>query len=193
MAVYIDQKQRATYAGIWDKNKRYNPYSIVTTDNGYFLSASPVPAGIDITNDSYWIWYAGSGDSSALEARVTSLESRVDILSSTLNIIGTNVDNLSARTTNTENNVTILASALQTAGADIRALQNRVSAVENDIDDIGDMIDADRIRLTDLESRVTTNENNITMLASTFNIVGSDIDAINRDAINFTRMITGIN
>lgn len=193
MAVYIDQKRRAKYAGIWDRNKKYNPYSIVTTDDGYFLSASPVPAGIDITNDSYWIWYAGSGDASTLEARVTSLEGRVNILSSTLNVIGIDVDDLSVRTTDTENNITILASALQTAGADIGALQNRLSAVENDIDNIGDMIDADRIRLTNLESRVTTNENNITILASTFNIVGNDIDAINRDAINFTRMITGIN
>lgn len=122
MAVYIDQKRRATYAGIWDKTKAYNPYSIVTTENGYFLSASPVPAGIDITNNSYWIWYAGSGDSSTLEARVTSLESRVDILSSTLNIIGADVDNLSTRTTNTENDVTILASTFNIVGSDIDAI-----------------------------------------------------------------------
>lgn len=192
MAVYIDQKRRATYAGIWDRNKTYNPYSIVTTDNGYYLSASPVPAGIDITNASYWVWYAGSGDAGAIEARVTALEGRVDVLSSTLGIVGASVESLSERTADTESDIVTLALAMQIAGADISALQRRVSAVEDDIDDIGDMIDADRVRLTDLESRVSTNETNISVLASTFNIVGADIDAINRDAINFTRMITGI-
>lgn len=192
MAVYIDQKRRATYAGIWDKSKTYNPYSIVDTDRGYYLSASPVPKGIDITNTSYWVWYAGSGDASALEARVTAIEGRVDVLSSTLRIIGSDVENLSARTADTENDVSLLASAMQTAGADISALQRRASLIEDDIDDIGDMIDADRVWLTDLERRVSANETNISVLASTFNIVGADIDAINRDAINFTRMITGI-
>ena len=89
MAVYIDQKHRAKYAGIWDKTKKYNPYSIVTTDQGYFLSASPVPAGIDISNDSYWVWYAGSGDPSALEARVTALEARVTALEEFIDNINT--------------------------------------------------------------------------------------------------------
>lgn len=192
MAVYIDQKRRATYAGIWDKNKPYNPYSIVTTDRGYFLSASPVPKGIDITNTSYWVWYAGSGDASALEARVTAIEGRVDVLSSTLSIIGSDVETLSMRTADAENDISLLASAMQIAGADISALQRRVSDVEDGIDRVGDMIASDRVRLTDLEGRVSTNEANISVLASTFNIVGADIDAINRDAINFTRMITGI-
>ena len=136
MAVYIDQKRRATYAGIWDRNKSYNPYSIVTTDQGYFLSASPVPKGIDITNTSYWVWYAGSGDASALEARVTALEGNINVLSSTLSIIGSDVETLSMRTAGTENDVSLLASAMQTAGADIGALQRRVTVAESDIDDI---------------------------------------------------------
>jgi hypothetical protein len=66
---------------------------------------------------------------------------------------------------------------------------NYSGAIEN----LEEKIDADRIRLTNLENRVTANENNITILASTLNIVGTDIEAINNDAINFTRMITGIN
>lgn len=47
--------------------------------------------------------------------------------------------------------------------------------------------------IQNLNTRVTTAENNITILASTLNIVGADIDAINRDATNFVRLLTGIN
>lgn len=45
-----------TFEGTWDITKQYKPYSIVFDyDSGYsYLSERPVPAGIPISNTSYW-------------------------------------------------------------------------------------------------------------------------------------------
>lgn len=193
MAVYIDQKHRAKYAGLWDKTKTYNPYSIVTTDQGYFLSASPVPAGIDISNDSYWIWYAGAGDPSALEARVTALEELTTDMGSTIAIQGELLDTISDNVIEQGNQIIELSSALSVTGEALQALDTRLTTSEGQITNLASALSVTGRRITDLESRVTVNENNIRSLASTFDIVGNDVDHINTDAINFVRMITGIN
>ena len=45
------------YAGVWDITKQYPAWSVVLdSDTGYLkMSTTAVPAGIPITNDSYWI------------------------------------------------------------------------------------------------------------------------------------------
>lgn len=193
MAVYIDQKRRAKYAGLWDKTKAYNPYSIVTTDQGYFLSASPVPPGIDITNNSYWIWYAGAGDPSALEARVTALEELTTDMGSTIAIQGELLDTIGDNVIEQGNQIIELSSALSITGEALQALDTRLTASEGQINNLASALTVTGQRITDLESRVATNEDNIRLLASTFDIVGNDVDHINTDAINFVKMITGIN
>ena len=193
MAVYIDQKHRAKYADIWDKTKSYNPYSIVTTDQGYFLSASPVPAGIDISNDSYWIWYAGAGDPSALEARVTALEELTREMGSTVLIQGELIDNIGDRVIANTLQIRELSSALTVTGQELDTLAGRVDSAEDNIIELASALTVTGQRITDLEGRVTVNENNIRLLASSLEIAGQDVDAINRDAINFVKMITGIN
>lgn len=193
MAVYIDQKRRAKYAGIWDKTKKYNPYSIVTTDQGYFLSASPVPAGIDITNDSYWIWYAGAGDPSALEARVTALEELTGEMGSTILIQGELIDNIGDRVIANTLQIRDLSSALSITGQELDELGDRLTVDEGHITELASALTVTGQRITDLEARVTVNEGNIRLLASSLEIAGQDVDAINRDAINFVKMITGIN
>lgn len=112
MVVYIDQKHRAKHVGIWDKTKAYNPYNIVTTDNGCFLSASPVPVGIEIPNDSYWIWDAGKGDPAALEARVTALEELTSDMGSTIAIQGELLDAISDNVIEQGSQIIELSSAL---------------------------------------------------------------------------------
>ena len=193
MAVYIDQKHRAKYAGLWDKTKKYNPYSIVTTDQGYFLSASPVPAGIDISNDSYWIWYAGAGDPSALEARVTALEELTGDMGSTIAIQGELLDAISDNVIEQGNQIIELSSALSITGEALQSLDTRLTASEGHINNLASALTVTGQRITDLESRVAANENNIRLLSSTFDVVGNDVDHINTDAINFVKMITGIN
>lgn len=193
MAVYIDQKHRAKYTGLWDKTKAYNPYSIVTTDQGYFLSASPVPAGIDISNDSYWIWYAGAGDPSALEARVTALEELTIDMGSTIAIQGELLDTISDNVIEQGNQIIELSSALNVTGEALQALDTRLTASEGQINNLSSALTVTGQRITDLESRVAANENNIRLLSSTFDIVGNDVDHINTDAINFVKLITGIN
>lgn len=193
MAVYIDQKHRAKYAGLWDKTKAYNPYSIVTTEQGYFLSASPVPAGIDISNDSYWVWYAGAGDPSALEARVTALEELTTDMGSTIAIQGELLDTISDNVIEQGNQIIKLSSALSITGEALQALDTRLTASEGQITNLASALSVTGQRITDLESRVATNEDNIRLLSSTFDIVGNDVDHINTDAINFVKMITGIN
>jgi len=193
MAIYIDPKRRAKYAGIWNINRKYNPYSIVTTDQGYFLSASPVPAGIDISNDSYWVWYAGAGDPSALETRVTALEELTNDMGSTIAIQGELLDTISDNVIEQGEQIIELSSALSVTGEALQALDTRLTASEGQITNLASALSVTGQRITDLESRVATNEDNIRSLASTFNIVGNDVDHINTDAINFVKMITGIN
>ena len=193
MAVYIDPKRRAKYEGIWNINKAYNPYSIVVTDNGYFLSASPVPAGIDISNNSYWIWYASKGDPSALEARVTALEELTTDMDSTIAIQGELLDTISDNVIEQGNQIIELSSALSIKGEALQALDTRLTASEGHINNLASALTVTGQRITDLESRVAANENNIRLLSSTFDVVGNDVDHINTDAINFVKMITGIN
>lgn len=193
MAVYIDPKRRAKYAGIWDKTKKYNPYCIVVADNGYFLSASPVPAGIEISNNSYWIWYAGAGDPSALEARVTALEELTGDMGSTIAIQGELLDTLSDNVIEQGYQIIELSSALSITGDALQAIDTRLTASEGQINNLASALTVTGQRITDLESQVAVNENNIRLLSSAFNIVGNDVDHINTDAINFVKMITGIN
>lgn len=193
MAVYIDQKRRAKYAGLWDKTKKYNPYSIVTTDQGYYLSASPVPAGIDITNDSYWVWYAGSGDPSALETRVTALEELTGEMGSTILIQGELIDNIGDRVISNTLQIRELSSALSITGQELDELGDRLTVDEGHITELASALTVTGQRITDLEGRVTANEGSIRLLASSLEIAGRDVDAINRDTINFVKLLTGIN
>lgn len=43
-----------TFKGVWDITKAYPKWSIVTYNNGAYLSTDIVPAGIDITDSNYW-------------------------------------------------------------------------------------------------------------------------------------------
>lgn len=43
-----------TYIGAWSIDKSYTRYSIVTTKGNTYISKTPVPDGVEITNDDYW-------------------------------------------------------------------------------------------------------------------------------------------
>lgn len=72
---YIGARYVPIYTGNWDKTKTYEALSIVTHEGGSFTSIVSVPAGIEITNKSYWI-QSGSynGYIADLQNRVNALE-----------------------------------------------------------------------------------------------------------------------
>ena len=46
---------KVAYSGIWSITSQYPQWAIVSTDNKTYLSKVPVPSGIEITNNEYWI------------------------------------------------------------------------------------------------------------------------------------------
>lgn len=58
---YVEQYtavNNVSYAGIWDIAKQYPKWSIVVDGENSYLSKQPVPAGIAIDNDKYWLHMA---------------------------------------------------------------------------------------------------------------------------------------
>lgn len=58
---YVEQYtavNNVSYAGIWDITKQYPQWSIVVDGENSYLSKQPVPAGIAIDNDKYWLHMA---------------------------------------------------------------------------------------------------------------------------------------
>lgn len=64
------------FRGIWDISKQYPAYSVVSNGDLGYMAIKPVPVGIDITNEDYWLLVADYvGLIGGLEARVSALES----------------------------------------------------------------------------------------------------------------------
>ena len=76
------------YAGAWDITKQYPIWSVVSDNNTGYIAIQNVPAGIPLTNTSYWSLVADysavlagiASRVSALESDVSSLETEVDKL-----------------------------------------------------------------------------------------------------------------
>lgn len=52
--IYVGARYVPIFAGTWDKTKTYEPLMIVEYQGNSYTSKTYVPAGIDITNDTYW-------------------------------------------------------------------------------------------------------------------------------------------
>lgn len=100
-----------TYAGVWDITKSYAQWSIVTDSSGNgYMSLSPVPAGVQIDNATYWIkLYEFISALGNLEGRVTTLEGLVS--------------SLQGRMTSAEGSITSLNTAVNTT------IPNKIKAV----------------------------------------------------------------
>ena len=53
----FEAANKVSYKGAWDISKQYGPWNIVLDENdGYLkISLQPVPSGVPITNETYWI------------------------------------------------------------------------------------------------------------------------------------------
>ena len=44
------------YDGDWNITKQYTPWTVVMNGNRSYISSKPVPAGVDISNENFWIY-----------------------------------------------------------------------------------------------------------------------------------------
>lgn len=107
----FEAANKISLGGVWDISKGYAAWTIVTDSNGNgYISTKPVPAGIDISNTSYWMklydFVTALGN---IDGRVTSLEGAVS--------------NLQGRMTTAEGNISALSTAVNTT------LPNKIKAV----------------------------------------------------------------
>ena len=52
---YIGARYVPVFVGEWDNNRTYEPLMVVTYQGASYTSRQYVPAGIEITNESYWV------------------------------------------------------------------------------------------------------------------------------------------
>ena len=52
---YIGARYVPIFVGEWDNNRTYEPLMVVTYQGASYTSRQYVPAGIEITNESYWV------------------------------------------------------------------------------------------------------------------------------------------
>ena len=191
MAVYLEKKRRATFAGMHDATKAYNPYDIVLAEQDYYLSVSPVPVGIPITNDSYWMWYAGANGDAEIELRLEFLENalqdvEVDI-SDLTDILGDLSDNQGALL----DTLVAVSGSVQRVQGEVDRMNGTIALVQSSIAVISGKYDDLLPRIVDLESRMSQVESDIEGLTESVNYAAYDMDNVNRDAINFTKLLIG--
>ena len=143
----------------WRSDTSYENLVIVTRNNDSYTSKKAVPStvGAPENNPEYWVKTGVGGSTEGLDTRVTNLENRVTTdesnisnISTSLQTTITNLSALTGRVTTAESDIDALESGLQTANSNISSVTNRVKTAEGNIDA--------------LETRVTTAEGNITSL-----------------------------
>lgn len=74
---YIEQYtaiNNVSYAGKWNIEKGYSMWSIVTYGNASYISVKPVPVGVKIENEEYWMKLAD------IDPRIAELIARIAVL-----------------------------------------------------------------------------------------------------------------
>lgn len=83
-----------TYQGIWDITKNYPKSSVVSDNNDGYISIQPVPVGINIDNNDYWIKIANfSQELADLGNRVIALEAAVTTIQNDITYLKGLIDN----------------------------------------------------------------------------------------------------
>lgn len=66
-----------SYAGVWDITKQYTQWAVVSNGDSTYMSKKPVPAGIAIENEEFWIHLAD------LDPRISGIISELDFMKQT--------------------------------------------------------------------------------------------------------------
>ena len=74
-----------TYGGEWDISKGYQASTIVVYNDSGYIAIKPVPVGVDITNNDYWVKVANfTQEIAGIGSRVDALEDDVSDLEETV-------------------------------------------------------------------------------------------------------------
>lgn len=87
------------YAGIWDITKQYPQWSVVTDGNRSYLSKKPVPVGIEIENEEYWLPMVD------LDPRIGSIINTIGVLQALVEQQGKDIQSLTEKTNETDSKV----------------------------------------------------------------------------------------
>lgn len=120
------------YLGTWNITKQYKAWALVTDNNTSYISKRAVPAGIPLTNDSYWIFVGiFSVDQSFDSSSINPIANKVvtNKFASVDAAISSNTDNISDLNTDLIGETTARANA----DASLRTgLNNEIVARESD-------------------------------------------------------------
>lgn len=88
-----------TFAGVWDISKNYPKFAIVSNASGdAYISNKPVPAGISLDNESYWMkLYNFVSALGTLTGRVTTLEGTVSNIAPRVTSLESSVSDLNPK------------------------------------------------------------------------------------------------
>lgn len=75
---YVGARYVPLFAGQWDNTKIYEPLTIVINEGNSYTSKQYVPAGVDITNENYWVLSANFNGQ--IEQVRTELKSEINYL-----------------------------------------------------------------------------------------------------------------
>lgn len=130
MTMYVGNRYVPKPIGTWDstKNTEYESLSIVTWGGNSFTSKKPVPTGIDITNESYWV---KTGDfnlqlknvddqNKIITQNMQTLANDVDDLSDQVDIFGDQLDEVSQATFSSQGSKVIRSTTAAAINSDIQ-------------------------------------------------------------------------
>lgn len=128
LKVYIENYtavNRVAYAGIWDITKQYPQWALVTSEDSTYLSSKPVPVGIPLDNEDYWILLADLDPRIAgIIQNLSVLNNQVDVLNNQVGVLNNQVGVLPTATS------TKLFTVNRNGGAMFATISEAVSAAK---------------------------------------------------------------
>ena len=81
------------YAGIWDITEQYPRWALVTFNDSVYLAKQPVPAGVPLTNNDYWILLADIDPRiSGIIQKLADIDKSISGINATLAMLPTSVN-----------------------------------------------------------------------------------------------------
>lgn len=137
------------YEGSWDISKQYGIWTIVNTNDYAYMSVKPVPAGVDILNESYWIGIAPftidqsfdtdsinaisnkavSNKFEQLDASIANINTDIDIANTKIDAINANIESIDTNIDSLESSINEETTARTDADAVINARIDNIIAL----------------------------------------------------------------
>lgn len=86
---YIGARYVPILGGTWDRNKSYEALTIVQANNSSYTSKKPVPPGIEISNEEYWVLTGNfNGQVEEYRQQVVGVEKELEAIKSSVDMKG---------------------------------------------------------------------------------------------------------